>query len=644
VGIPRTQSRVTQLAVAAILICIVLPRWSALPLSTSATEVSNSLLWANVRSLLAPQDLKHHVQSTPKLAVVFSPSLNSSFWRRDSTYFVGGIIFLLAEAMLIFVFLLERKRRMRAQASIARRFALERVVSELSGTLSDCSAESVAKEIEKGLNLILEAEAADRVCWFAIPEGGTTIEKVCSVHGPGTHAGPSLFQAEDVPWVAARISRGEPVPIASLEDLPPTANRDRRYLEELGIKSMALVPTTSRTSATGLLILVYLVKEREWPGAMVDRLGVVGNLFGNALSRARAQKERRTSDELFRTLFDQASLGIALEDLDGHILFANPALCKMLGREEKEMQQMSCDQIADVEDSREDAALFQRLRAGLIDSYRIEKRYMRPNGTEMWGNLHVSMLREGRQDSSRVIAMIEDITDRKAANKSLEKAQFELQQLTGRLILAQEEERQRISRELHDDIGQRLSLLVIGLDRLHHEEHLSGERQATELTQLQNHAEEIVGDIHELSHELHSTKLQHLGLKSALNELCRRISAQWSIEVDLQVSDLPHLGSDVQLCLYRIAQEALNNVLKHSASTLVTVTLMESNDVARLQIKDTGIGFDISAAAAGLGLLSMRERLRIVGGALFVDSIHNGGTEIIAEVPLSESGDVAQAS
>jgi signal transduction histidine kinase len=245
--------------------------------------------------------------------------------------------------------------------------------------------------------------------------------------------------------------------------------------------------------------------------------------------------------------------------------------------------------------------------------------------------------------SSQVIAMVEDVTERKAANARMENIQLELQRLTARLIQAQEEERQRISGELHDDIAQRLSLLVFGLERLK-DALPASTTQLSALAQLRNEAEEITTDIHELSHELHSTKLQHLGLKAALNELCHKIAEQRSIGIELEVPDSVPLDPGVQLCLYRVAQEALNNVLKHSGSGQVTVSLSQVERRGRLQVKDTGVGFDASLAGTGLGLASMRERLRIVRGALFVNSIPGHGTEITAEVPLAESADVARAS
>ncbi len=574
---------------------------------------------------------------------IFALALEPSLWKLHPYYTIAGILFFLAEGALIGVLLIESKQRRLAQASITRRFALERVVSALSTTLSDCPPESIDREIVEGLHLIMEAEGADRVCWFAIPKDGTTVEKIGSAHRPGIPPGPETFEVMDVPWIAERLSLAEPVAIRDLVDFPSDAATDRQYIDQLGIKSIALVPSSSGTAAKGLLVLVHLSRVREWPGAVISRLGVLGNLFGTALSRKWAQDAKQVSEQRFQAIFEQASLGIALEDLDGRILFANSALCSMLGYEQAEIQRMTRDQFAKPEDSSEEWDLFQQLRTGSINSYRIEKRYVRPNGTEVWGDLHVSLLGQLPGASSQVIAMVEDVTERKAANARMENIQLELQRLTARLIQAQEEERQRISGELHDDIAQRLSLLVFGLERLK-DALPASTTQLSALAQLRNEAEEITTDIHELSHELHSTKLQHLGLKAALNELCHKIAEQRSLSIALEVRDSVPLDPGVQLCLYRVAQEALNNVLKHSGSGQVTVSLSQVERRGRLQVKDTGVGFDASLAGTGLGLASMRERLRIVRGALFVNSIPGHGTEITAEVPLSESADVATAS
>jgi PAS domain S-box-containing protein len=163
--------------------------------------------------------------------------------------------------------------------------------------------------------------------------------------------------------------------------------------------------------------------------------------------------------QLFHHLFAHASLGIAVEDLEGKILLANPALCSLLGYREDELCGMHCSDFANREDSEDYWALFQQLSAGAIDRYSLERRYARKDGVQFWGRLNVSLWRDGGGGSPLAFAFVQDITDRKLS-------ELALTSLSSRLIEAQERERLRISRELHDDIGQRVALLAIELQQL----------------------------------------------------------------------------------------------------------------------------------------------------------------------------------
>src|ERR1700739_2445258 len=129
------------------------------------------------------------------------------------------------------------------------------------------------------------------------------------------------------------------------------------------------------------------------------------------------------AEQLFRYLFEQASLGIAVEDLEGKLLLANPALCSMLGYTEKELCCMSCSEFANPEDSQDDWALFQQLRAGVIDHYSLEKRYVRKDGAQIWGNLNVSLLKEDDEGPPLVFAFVEEITKRKLAEEALRESE-----------------------------------------------------------------------------------------------------------------------------------------------------------------------------------------------------------------------------
>jgi signal transduction histidine kinase len=210
------------------------------------------------------------------------------------------------------------------------------------------------------------------------------------------------------------------------------------------------------------------------------------------------------------------------------------------------------------------------------------------------------------------------------------------------LINAQEEERTRIARELHDDFSQRLALQGIGLAQLWKKMPESEVAERAKVQELLKGIQEISSDMHSLSHELHSSKLEHVGLVPALMGLCDELSSRFKIEIAFTDHGLsPRIPKDVGLCLFRIAQEALGNVIKHSGATHAQAELSGTTNEIRLRIVDTGFGFDpeLRNEAAGLGLLSMRERLRLIGGRLSVESAPMRGTEILAEVPLSVSAD-----
>jgi len=204
--------------------------------------------------------------------------------------------------------------------------------------------------------------------------------------------------------------------------------------------------------------------------------------------------------------------------------------------------------------------------------------------------------------------------------------------LAGRLIRAQEEERKRIARELHDDIGQQIALLAIGLDHLAGSSPSKAAPEQSQLSELKRRTEDVAASVRDVAHQLHSATLQHLGIVRGLEGLCKTFSQQHHIEVNLEAAPRCDLSDQLSLCLFRVVQEALNNATKHGHASQIGVTLAKKAGSLHLQISDTGIGFDPAAASEGLGLVSMRERLRMVGGSLTVKSSRGHGTVIEAVV------------
>jgi len=434
-----------------------------------------------------------------------------------------------------------------------------------------------------------------------------------------------------MPWFIDRLLKGETVAVNRVAALPDDAARERQFLSERMVASIIEVPCALGSGIKGVLGMACVAHERLWPETLINRLVVLGNVIGDALLRKKSGEAERASELRFRYLFEQAPVGMALEDLEGKLMLVNPALCSMLGYSEQEMLALQRDQFADPEGAANDWKLFQELSLGLRESYQIEKRYSRKDGRKVWGRLNVSRLVQlGR--APLVLAMVEDITDRREAEDKLKQAQSVLHELPSRLIQAQEEERQRIARELHDDIGQRLSLLMVELEQVNRELPVVSINKYREFAEVLQGIDEVTTDIHQLSHRLHSSKLQYLGLKAALRELCQKISAKYEIVIFQRLDDIPDLAYDMQLCFYRVAQEALNNVVRHSNSRTGFVRLTKSKRTARLEIADSGNGFDPASIREGLGLASMRERLRSINGTFSITSSPGHGTQVVAEV------------
>jgi signal transduction histidine kinase len=233
-------------------------------------------------------------------------------------------------------------------------------------------------------------------------------------------------------------------------------------------------------------------------------------------------------------------------------------------------------------------------------------------------------------DADRVLTIVRDMTEAK-------RAQARNRDLAGRLIVSQEVERQRIARELHDDVSQKIALLNVEIDQMAAQIDVDGLR--VRLKRLSSRAGEIAGDVHALSHELHPARLRTLGLVASMQSLCREISKQGVVEVVFAHGIVPaSIEPDVSLCLYRIAQEALHNVARHSHARDAEVQLAVEGANLTLKIADSGVGFDEHAQHDGLGLVSMRERVALVRGQVAIHTSPGGGTRIGVRVPLIGSG------
>jgi signal transduction histidine kinase len=244
-----------------------------------------------------------------------------------------------------------------------------------------------------------------------------------------------------------------------------------------------------------------------------------------------------------------------------------------------------------------------------------------------------------------IVGLLVQRINRRRAERSLQASERELRSLTGRLLQAQETERGRLARELHDDLNQNLALVSVELELLRQQPPASPAQLGSQLADLLTKVKHLSSSVHNLSHQLHPAKLEQLGLVAAVRSLCKELKQSYGVPIEFAHRDVPEtLPQGANLCLYRIAQEALANVIKHSGAGQAAVELQGGASSIHLRIRDDGRGFDAGSAGrkGGLGLVSVRERLQLVGGSLSIESSPTGGTRIEATIPLPVPG--AEAS
>jgi len=261
--------------------------------------------------------------------------------------------------------------------------------------------------------------------------------------------------------------------------------------------------------------------------------------------------------------------------------------------------------------------------------FQVSYRMIRPNGEVLWVERNSRAYFDAHGRVLRIIGMAADITQRKRGEEALSS-------ISRRLIQAQEAERARIARDLHDDIGQRLALMAVTVEQLTHTRSRASDEGRSLLDSLQTQTAEISASVQAIAHELHSSRLQHLGVVAALKGFCAELSTQQKVEVDFSYADVPPgVPAETSLCLFRVVQEALHNAVRHSGVRQFEVQLRGTTDALQLTVRDKGLGFDPENAidGRGLGLTSMKERLKLVGGELLIESRSTRGTTIVARVP-----------
>jgi PAS domain S-box-containing protein len=414
---------------------------------------------------------------------------------------------------------------------------------------------------------------------------------------------------------------------------PELKDEENKILEALKLGRRIEQLETIRVTKTGKRINVSLSISpiKDSSGRIVGISGIARDITERKL----AEEALRESEEKFRSVFRDAGVGMVIVSPEGRFLAANRTFCDCLGYTEEELLAKTLESVTLPEDW---PAFSQKLGGAITEGIglrRFEKRCLHKSGRIVYTESSASLIRNRNGEPRYLVGGVLDITKRKEAEETLS-------DMTRKLVEAQEKERARIARELHDDINQRLAMLAIELEQLQDDP----SEVRSRVQELRKQTTEISNDVQALSHDLHSSQLEYLGAVAGMKSWCKEFGERQGMQIDCRHDVRSTLPREIGLCLFRVLQEALHNAAKHSGVKRIEVELIEDLVEIHLTIRDLGKGFDIEAArqGRGLGLTSMRERVRLVNGAITIESKPTGGTTIRVRVPLESNQNPAQTA
>jgi PAS domain S-box-containing protein len=502
-----------------------------------------------------------------------------SFWEAYERYIVMGLILLMVQAVAIFALLWQRAQRRKTEASL--RLAME-------------AGQSVGWEWDI---------ASGRNYWFG---------NLQTMFG---------IPSDEILWqVGDFYSYVHPEDREEVENVLTDARKRRKPF--IGEFRVVRVDGATRWVASRGEFDSEAAGARRMRGMAVD-------ITERKVIQERLKESQNRLESIVQSAMDAV---IAIDD-DQRIVVFNPAAEKMFGCPEQDAIGTSIDRfIPERSRTAHGPHILQFGQSEVANSELGGTRVLlglRACGEEF--PIEASISRTLAGGRKIFTFMIRDITERRRAEEALAS-------VSRRLIKVQEEERTWIARELHDDFNQRIALLAMNLETLKQDLPTSNGKVTRRIEEASKQTSELASDIEALSHRLHSSKLELQGLIGAARGLCRELSDRHNIEITLRSDDMPkELSHEVALCLFRVLQEALRNAMKHSGVQQFEVSLKGALNEIQLTVHDAGTGFDPEKAMSGhgLGLTSMRERLKLVNGQLSIDSQSPRGTTIRARVPLS---------
>jgi PAS domain S-box-containing protein len=518
--------------------------------------------------------------------------------------------------------LLDSEHRLSSEVAGAR--ALQSISTRL---ISESTQESLFAQILDAAIELMGADAAS-VQMFAPDE-----QSLVLLGSRNFHPDSAVFWQHvttDAGSTCARALRsGERVLVSDVERSDfMTGTRDLDEYRRSGIRAVQSTPLRSRSGQPLGMISTHWRTPHTPTEDDLRLFDVLARQAADLIERARAEHAVREREERFRLIANVAPVTIWMSDTSKSCTYVNQQWIDFTGQPlhaivgEGWAKGIHHDDVARCWETYVHA--FERREA-----FQMEYRMRRYDGEYRWVISRGVPRYDGDGSFAGYIGSVIDITERKLAEEALST-------VSQRLLEAQEEERAHIARELHDDVNQRLSMLGMRLGVLADDEPVLTADVRQKIADAHHEIVGLVGDLQALSHGLHPSRLEFLGIADASSAMCLEMSRQHKVEIGFEAEHVPEgLPRRIAMCLYRVLQEALQNAVRHSGTKKVHVRLRGGRDQIELRVDDVGAGFDLAAAhGRGLGLTSMRERLKAVDGQLEIRSQPDRGTSIHARVPL----------
>jgi PAS domain S-box-containing protein len=545
-------------------------------------------------------------------------------WQIEAAlFFVTGLI------VLIGYLLFEHSRRKRAEESLMRQLRFETVISEISADFMNLSSTEIESGIQKSLVKLREFLGVARVSIFEFTDKNTNLTLRHSARAQGAATGLEVLRKADFPWLFGQLGATEPLVISRLDEVPSEAKGERELFREMNAGKIVIFPLKVEGCMVGILSFVVIQPATSWPKDLMAQLEAVSQVSANAFARELAQKALFESEARFRTMSDAAPAFVWMSDQDGKYTYLNKKTLEFTGAQAHELNGDGWCAFLHPEDlsgALEANAQALQKRERFLREYRVR----RSDGVYRW----MFDIGNPRFDAEGLfvgfIGSAVDVTDQRLAREALER-------VGGQLIAAQEKERSHLARELHDDICQRLAMLSLRIGKITKGWGNGQMPVSDQLEQIRQQCADLAGDVQALSHELHPSLLDNVGLVAAVKSFCREFSEQNDALVEFSHTNVPaSLPREISLSIFRVVQEALHNAAKYSGVSEYEVNLRGEAGEIELEVSDQGVGFDLATKnnAQGLGLVSMRERMILLNGTIRIESNPNAGTRIRASVPL----------